>query len=117
MYYDARRDVLWVGTSGKEILAVNPATGSVIARVKTPSGADELSSNDAGMLFIGMGTAGVMGVVDMDTHQYLASIPTEPDTHTLAYLPHSGLVYVYRNQSNVVDVVKIQAKRKSTPSA
>ena len=116
MYYDPRRDVLWVGTSGKEILAINPATGSVIAKVKTPAGADQLSSDGAGMLFLGQAKAGVMGVVDMDTHQYLASIPTEADTHTLDYLPNSGLVYVYRNQSNVVDVVKIQAAR-STPSA
>jgi hypothetical protein len=117
MYYDPRRDVLWVGTSGKEVLAINPATGSVIANVKTPAGADQVSSDGAGMLFLGLGKGRVMGVVDMDTHQYLASIPTEADTHTLDYLPNSGLVYVYRNRSNVLDVVKIQAAPRSTPSA
>jgi YVTN family beta-propeller protein len=107
MYYDPRRDVLWVATSGKEILAVNPHTGSVVATVTIPSGADQLSSDGAGLLFLGLGKAGVMGVIDMDTHKYLAGIPTEVDTHTLAYLPNSGLVYVYRGTSNVVDVVKI----------
>jgi YVTN family beta-propeller protein len=116
MYYDPRHDVLWVGTSAKEIDAINPTTGSVIAKVATASGMDQLSSDGAGTLFLGQGKAGAMGVVDMDTHKYLASIATEADTHTLASLPNSGLVYVYRNQSNVVDVVKIQAAR-STPSA
>jgi YVTN family beta-propeller protein len=109
MYYDARSDVLWVGTSEKEILAINPATGSVIANVATPSGMDQISSDDTGLLFLGESKAGVMGVVDTNTHKYLTSIPTEADTHTLAYLPNSGLVYVYRNVSNAVDVVKIQA--------
>jgi DNA-binding beta-propeller fold protein YncE len=109
MYYDAGSDVLWVGTSEKEILAINPTTGSVVANVATPSGMDQISSDDTGLLFIGESKAGVMGVVDTTTHKYLASIPTEADTHTLAYLPNSGLVYVYRNTSNVVDVVKIQA--------
>jgi hypothetical protein len=117
MYYDPQRDVLWIGTSGKEILAINPATGSVITTVKIPSGADELSSDGANLLFLGLGTAGAMGVVDMNTHQYLTGIPTEADTHTLDYLPNSGLVYVYRDQSNVIDVVKIQAAPQSTPSA
>jgi hypothetical protein len=108
--------VLWVGTSAKEIDAINPTTGSVIAKVATASGMDQLSSDGAGTLFLGQGKAGAMGVVDMDTHKYLASIATEADTHTLASLPNSGLVYVYRNQSNVVDVVKIQTAMKPTQS-
>lgn len=112
MYYDYRRNVLWVGTSAAEILAVNPNTGSVLAKVPTASGMDQISGDQQQrLLFIGESSAGVMGVVSLDSFAPLANIPTESGTHTLDYLPYTGEVYVYRNQSNVVDVDKITVKR------
>jgi YVTN family beta-propeller protein len=108
MYYDPRLDVLWVGTSAAEILAINPNTGSVLAKVATASGMDQISGDQRQrLLFLGESKAGVMGVVSLDSFSSLANIPTESGTHTLDYLPHTDLVYVYRNTSNVVDVVKI----------
>ena len=45
--------------------------------------------------------------MDLISGRYLAAVPTEAGTHTLAYLPNTDLVYVYRNQSNAVDIVEI----------
>jgi YVTN family beta-propeller protein len=111
MFYDHERDVLWVGTSAAEILAINPTTGSVLAKVATASGMDQISGDERRrLLYIGETKAGVMGVVDLDTFTSLANVKTESGTHTLDALPHTDLVYVYRNVSNVVDVVKVDVK-------
>jgi outer membrane protein assembly factor BamB len=108
MYYDPIRHRLWIGTTAAEVVAVNPCTGTVVDTTKTSSGADQVSADPLRrLLFIGESAAGVMGVVDLDTGSALASIPTEAGTHTLAHLPGTDLVYVYRDQSNVVDVVRV----------
>jgi YVTN family beta-propeller protein len=115
MFYDHNRDVLWVGTNSaaSEVLAINPTTGSVLATVATASGMDQIAGDEQRrLLFLGESKAGVMGVVDLDTFTSLADVPTESSTHTLDYLPNTDLVYVYRNMSNVVDVVKIDVKRR-----
>jgi hypothetical protein len=110
MYYDALRHRLWIGTTASEVLAVNPYSGTVVDTTATRSGMDQISADPLRrLLFLAESTAGVMGVVDLDTGRYLAAIPTEAGTHTLAHLPGTDLVYVYRNQSNAVDVVRVSA--------
>jgi YVTN family beta-propeller protein len=111
MFYDSRRHLLWVGTTAKEIVAIDPGTGRVLERVATASGVDQISGDKQHrLLYLGEGKAGVMGVVDLDTARFSTDIKTEKDTHTLAARPNTDLVYVYRNTSNVVDVVKIARK-------
>jgi DNA-binding beta-propeller fold protein YncE len=111
MYYDARRHLLWVATSTPEVFALNPSTGSIVDTVKTLSGADQIAGDPGdGLLFLGEGQAGVMGVIDLASHKNIANIPTESGFHTLAYLPHTGVVYAYYNQSNTVHVDKITTK-------
>ncbi|HEX4222678.1 MAG TPA: hypothetical protein VHZ97_09975 [Pseudonocardiaceae bacterium] len=110
MYYDPLRNRIWVGTTVAEVVAVNPDSGRIVDTTATRSGMDQVSADPVRrLLFLGESTAGVMGVVDLDTGRYLAAVPTEAGTHTLAHLPGTDLVYVYRNQSNVVDVVRVSA--------
>ncbi|HEY4020824.1 MAG TPA: hypothetical protein VGM75_19190 [Pseudonocardiaceae bacterium] len=108
IYYDALWQRLWVGTTAAELVAVNPYSGRVVHTTTTRSGIDQLSADPLRrLLFLSESTAGVMGVVDLDTGRYLAAIPTEVGTHTLDHLPGTDLVYVYQDESNAVDVDRI----------
>lgn len=111
MYYEQAHQILWVATSSSEVLAINPDNGKVLSTVKTASGTDQVAADtDQGLLLLGEGKAGAMGVVNLQTHQNIANIATEPNFHTLAYLPGPGLVYAYLNESNVVRVEKLSVQ-------
>jgi YVTN family beta-propeller protein len=105
IYYDQAHHLLWVGTSDPKVLAIDPDTGNVVYTVKTASGMDQLSADsDDGLLFLGESKAGVMGVVDLATHQNIADVKTESGFHTEGYLPSAHLVYTYLNQSNKIAI-------------
>ena len=105
IYYDQAHHLLWVGTSDPKVLAIDPDTGKVVYTVKTASGMDQLSADtDDGLLFLGESKAGVMGVVDLATHQNIADVKTESGFHTEGYLPSAHLVYTYLNQSNKIEI-------------
>jgi YVTN family beta-propeller protein len=111
IYFDQPHHLLWVGTSDPDVLAIDPDSGKVIATVKTASGMDQLAADtDHGLLFLGESKAGVMGVVDLATHQDITDVKTESGFHTEGYLPGAHLVYAYLNASN-----KIQVDTVSTP--
>jgi YVTN family beta-propeller protein len=108
MYYEQAHHLLWIATSGPEVLAVDTDTGATVATVKTASGADQVAADpQRGLLFIGEGKAGAMGVIDLATRHALANLTTEPDFHTQDSLPGTDLVYAYLNTSNVIDVDRI----------
>jgi YVTN family beta-propeller protein len=105
MYFDQAHHLLWVGTSDPDVLAIDPDSGKVAYTVKTASGMDQLAADtDHGLLFLGESKAGVMGVVDLATHQNIADVKTESGFHTEGYLPGSHLVYAYLNTSNTIQV-------------
>jgi DNA-binding beta-propeller fold protein YncE len=105
IYYEQAHHLLWVGTSDPRLLAIDPDTGKVAYTVKTASGMDQLAADtDDGLLFLGEGKPGVMGVVDLATHQNIADIKTESAFHTQGYLPSAHLVYAYLNQSNTIAI-------------
>jgi DNA-binding beta-propeller fold protein YncE len=105
MYYDQAHHLLWVGTSDPKVLAIDPDTGNVVYTVKTASGMDQLAADtDDGLLFLGESKAGVMGVVDLATHQNITDVKTESGFHTEGYLPGAHLAYAYLNQSNKIEV-------------
>lgn len=105
LYYDQAHHLLWVGTSDPDVLAIDPDDGKVVYTVKTASGMDQLAADtDHGLLFLGESKAGVMGVVDLATHQNIDDVKTEPGFHTEGYLPSAHLVYAYLNTSNKVQV-------------
>lgn len=108
IFYDRQQNLLWVGTTASEVLAVNPSTGAVAATVKTTSGVDQVSGDESRqLLFVGEGKAGVMGIIDLNAKKNIADIPTEPTFHTLAYLPDTGNVYAYLNKANKVAVYHV----------
>lgn len=110
MFYDGPRHLLWVSTSVKEIVAVDPGTGRVLKTVATASGADQISGDEQHrLLYLGEGKAGVMGVLDLDTAGS-ANFKTDIATHTLATQPSTDSVYLYRDVPNLVDVLKIARK-------
>ena len=105
MYFDQAHHLLWVGTSDRDVIAIDPDSGKVVYTVKTASGMDQLAADtDHGLLFLGESKAGVMGVVDLATHQNIADVKTESGFHTEGYLPGSHLVYAYLNTSNTIQV-------------
>lgn len=109
MYYDQGHKLLWMATSAPEVLAVDPASGTVVATVKTASGGDEVAVDaKRGLLFVGE-KSGVIGVIDMNTHRNVTDVKTEKDFHTLDYLPDTGMIYAYLNDSNKVDVDRVSA--------
>jgi hypothetical protein len=92
IYYDQAHHLLWVGTSDPKVLAIDPDTGKVIYTVKTASGMDQLAADtDDGLLFLGESKAGVMGVVDLATHENIVDVKTESGCHTEGYLPGAGV--------------------------
>jgi DNA-binding beta-propeller fold protein YncE len=108
IYYEQAHHLLWVGTSDPRLLAIDPDTGKVVYTVKTTSGMDQLAPDtDDGLLFLGEGNAGVMGVVDLATHENIVDLKTESAFHTEGYLPGGHLVYAYLNQSNKIDIDKV----------
>jgi YVTN family beta-propeller protein len=105
MYFDQAHHLLWVGTSDPDVLAIDPDSGKVAYTVKTASGMDQLAADtDHGLLFLGESNAGVMGVVDLATHQNITDVKTESGFHTEGYLPGAHLVYAYLNTSNTIQV-------------
>jgi YVTN family beta-propeller protein len=105
MYYDQAHHLLWVGTTDPDVVAIDPDSGKVLYTVKTASGMDQLAADtDHGLLFLGESKAGVMGVVDLATHQSLADVKTEAGFHTEGYLPGAHVVYAYLNNSNQIQV-------------
>ena len=105
IYYDQAHHLLWVGTSDPKVLAIDPDTGKVVYTVKTASGMDQLAADtDDGLLFLGESKAGVMGVVDLATHENIADVKTESGFHTEGYLPGAHLAYAYLNQSNKIEI-------------
>ena len=108
MYYEQAHHLLWIATSGPQVLAVDPDTGAVVATVKTASGADQVAvDSDRGLLFLGEGKAGAMGVIDLATRQAIGNPKTEPDFHTVDHLPGTDLVYAYLNTSNTIAVDQV----------
>jgi YVTN family beta-propeller protein len=108
MYDDQAHHLLWVATTGPEVLALDTATGTVVDQVKTASGADQVAvDRDRGLLFLGEGKAGALGVIDLASHRDIGDIKTEPDFHTQDYLPSSGVLYAYLNGSNTIAVDKV----------
>ena len=81
-----------MGTSDPRVLAIDLDTGKVVYTVKTASGMDQLAADtDDGLLFLGESKAGVMGVVDLATHENIVDVKTESGCHTEGYLPGAGV--------------------------
>ena len=104
MVYDPKTKHLFMGTTDKKLLVVNASDGSQVASVPLMGSVDQISV-DLGKrrAFVG-DKAGVVEVVDLDSNTLVDTIPSEKNMHTLAVDTKTHNVYVYRNQSNKMDV-------------
>ena len=104
MVYDPKTKHLFVGTTDKKMLVLNASDGAQVASIPLMGSVDQISI-DLGRrrAFIG-DKAGVVEVVDLDSNKIVDTIPSEKNMHTLAVDTKTHNIYVYRNQSNKMDV-------------
>ncbi|KLU62002.1 hypothetical protein CEB3_c17010 [Peptococcaceae bacterium CEB3] len=106
MVYDPKTDTIWVGTTSKMVLVMNPDTGK-FTKVATLSGMDQVACDPvSNFLFLGEGTSGCMEVVNMGTQKAIGAIPIEKGFHTLDVDTNQHMVYVYANYKNQVEIYK-----------
>lgn len=102
--YDAKTNHFVLGTTDLKMLVLDADSGKVLASIPVKGKVDE-TVIDEGLRRAYVGDkAGVIEVIDLDTNAVVGALPSEQNVHTLAVDPTSHAVYVYRNESNKVDV-------------
>lgn len=102
--FDVKSGHLFMGTTDKVMLVLDPATGAQIGKIPLRGSVDETTIDaDARRAFVG-DKAGVVEVIDLDTAKIVGTIPSERNAHTLTVDPTTHRVYNYRGDSNAVDV-------------
>ena len=109
MVYDPKTKHLFMGTTDKKMLVLNATDGAQVASIPLKGSVDEVAI-DVPMRRAYIGDkAGVVEVVDLDSNAIVDTIPSEKNMHTLAVDTKTHDLYVYRNQSNKVDVFSAPA--------
>ncbi len=104
MVYDPKTKHLFMGTTDKKMLVLNASDGTQVASIPLQGSVDEVAIDvPKRRAYVG-DKAGVVEVVDLDTNAIVDTIPSEKNVHTLAVDTKTHNIYVYRNQSNKVDV-------------
>ncbi len=104
MVYDPKTKHLFVGTTDKKMLVLDASTGKQVASIPLQGSVDETTIDlGARRAFVG-DKAGVVEVIDLDNNTVADTIPSEKNVHTLAVDTKTHNVYVYRNESNKMDV-------------
>jgi len=104
MVYDPKSKHLFAGTTDKKMLVLNASDGAQVASIPLMGSVDQISIDLARRrAFVG-DKAGIVEVVDLDSNTIVNTIPSEKNMHTLAVDTKTHNVYVYRNQSNKMDV-------------
>lgn len=102
--YDAKSGHLVVGTTDKAVLIVDAKDGAVVATIPVDGAVDQsVIDEPARRAYVG-DKAGHVDVIDLDANKLIATIPSDKDMHTLTVDPRTHRVYVYRDQSNKLDV-------------
>ncbi len=108
MVYDAKTNHFILGTTDLKMLVLDADTGNVLSAIPVEGKVDE-TVIDEGLRRAYVGDkAGLIEVIDLDTNTVVDSLPSEPNVHTLTVDPVSHVVYVYRNESNKVDVFVLE---------
>ncbi len=104
MVFDHKTGRFLVGTTDQQMLSVDAGTGRVMKTIPVKGKVDETVIDEiARRAFVG-DKAGLIEVIDLDQAAVVDSLPSEPNVHTLAVDPGSHSIYVYRNESNKLDV-------------
>ena len=105
--YDARTNHLIIGSGEKKILVLDATSGKVLKEAPVPGPVDATVIDDAmRRAYIG-DKSGVVDVIDLDSDTLVDKLPSEKNMHTLAVDTKTHAVYVYRNESNKVDVFEM----------
>jgi DNA-binding beta-propeller fold protein YncE len=104
MVFDSRGDHLWVATTGKQVLVLDPDT---LAKLKTQAAteADDQMGFDPSLRLVYVFGGHGFDVYSADTMEHVAYVDTESAvTHTGVVDPATHQVYVYEGQANVLGV-------------
>lgn len=102
--YDAKTNHVIVGTGEQKVLVIDADNGRVVATVPVPGAVDATVLDEKiRRAYVG-DKSGVVDIIDLDTNKLVGSLPSEKNAHTLAVDTDTHAVYVYRNESNKVDV-------------
>jgi len=102
--YDAKTDRMLAATAARGVLALDAKSGKIAAQVAFQGRLQAVAVDSALRRAYIADRAGRIGVIDLDHNLLLATIPSEPEAHSLAVDSRTHLLYVYREQSNKVDV-------------
>lgn len=104
MVFDSRTGRFLLGTTDLRMLSLDADTGKVLEAIPVKGKVDETVIDEgARRAFVG-DKAGMVEIVDLDEKTVVGALPSEPNVHTLTVDPVTHSVYVYRNESNKLDV-------------
>ena len=105
--YDAKTNHLIVGTGEKKVLIIDADSGKVLDTVAVPGAVDATVLDEPTRRAYVGDKSGVVDVIDLDTNKIVDSLASEKNVHTLAVDTKTHAIYVYRNESNKVDVFEM----------
>jgi DNA-binding beta-propeller fold protein YncE len=106
--YDGKTNHFLLGTTDLKMLVLDGNSGKALASVPVKGKVDETVIDEgARRAYVG-DKAGLIEVIDLDSNKVIDTLPSEPNVHTLTVDPKTHAVYVYRNESNKVDVFQPQ---------
>jgi hypothetical protein len=106
--YDAKNKRLWVATTGKEILILNPDTLATIKKLPQKGGADvAVLDPGLGLIYVFEGSAKGFDVYDANTMQAVTFVSTGVgNTHTGDVDLATHLIYAYEGDDGLIGVYK-----------
>ncbi len=107
MVYDTKTDHFILGTTDMKMLVLNGKNGSVVATIPVKGKVDmTVIDEGARRAYVG-DKSGVVEVIDLDSDKIVDTLPSEKNVHSLTVNTNTHSVYVYRNESNKVDVFEM----------
>jgi DNA-binding beta-propeller fold protein YncE len=104
LVYDEKTNRFLLGTTDHNVLVLDGDSGKVVATIPVQGNVDETAIDEsARRAFVG-DKAGLIEVIDLDSDKLVDTLPSEKNVHTLAVDAKTHDIYVYRNESNKVDV-------------
>ena len=106
--YDAKNNRLWVGTTSKEMLVLNPETLAIIAKLPQAGGADVVAFDPGlGLVYAFEASSKGFDVYDANSMRHVTFIKTDVgNTHTGDVDPATHLVYAYEGDDGLVGVYR-----------
>ncbi len=104
MVFDSKGDHLWVATTDKQLLVLDPDTFAKVKTLPATEADDQMGFDSSLRLVYAFGGHG-FDVYNADTMEHVAYVDTgSAVTHTGAVDPATHQVYVYEGQANVLGV-------------